>query len=139
IPNMTHPAAPIGKDDQSKKEIARGKHAPPKFDFKPLDHVQIGEKLDLVDFVAGARVAGHGFYFLKNDAVLLDLALQHFVLNILVSEGFTPVVTPDLATTDVLRGIGFNPRGPETQVYSIENSDLNLVGTAEITLGGMLS
>jgi seryl-tRNA synthetase len=138
IPNMTHAAAPVGRDDQSNKEIARGIHAPPKFDFKPLDHVQIGEKLDLIDFEAGARVAGNGFYFLKNDAVLLDLALQHFVLNLLVSEGFTPVITPDLATTDVLRGIGFNPRGPETQVYSIENSELNLVGTAEITLGGML-
>jgi seryl-tRNA synthetase len=138
IPNMTHSAAPIGRDDQANKEIARGIHAPPKFDFKPRDHVEIGESLDLIDFEAGARVAGNGFYFLKNDAVLLDLALQHFVLNVLISEGFTPVVTPDLATTDVLRGIGFNPRGPETQVYSIENSELNLVGTAEITLGGML-
>lgn len=138
IPNMTHPSAPIGRDDQSNKEIARGIHPAPKFDFKPLDHVQIGEKLDLIDFEAGARVAGNGFYFLKNDAVLLDLALQHFVLNVLVSEGFTPVITPDLATTDVLRGIGFNPRGPETQVYSIENTELCLVGTAEITLGGML-
>ncbi len=138
IPNMTHAAAPIGRDDQANTEIARGIHAPRKFDFKPLDHVQIGEKLDLIDFEAGARVAGNGFYFLKNDAVLLDLALQHFVINLLVSEGFTPVITPDLATTDVLRGIGFNPRGPETQVYSIENSELNLVGTAEITLGGML-
>jgi seryl-tRNA synthetase len=138
IPNMTHSAAPIGRDDQANKEIARGIHAPPKFDFKPRDHVEIGESLDLIDFEAGARVAGNGFYFLKNDAVLLDLGLQHFVLNVLISEGFTPVVTPDLATTDVLRGIGFNPRGPETQVYSIENSELNLVGTAEITLGGML-
>jgi seryl-tRNA synthetase len=54
-----------------------------------------------------------------------------------MQEGFTLTTTPDLARNDILEGIGFNPRGPETQVYSIENSDLSLVGTAEITLGGM--
>jgi seryl-tRNA synthetase len=57
----------------------------------------------------------------------------------LVAEGFTPVVTPDLAATEILHGTGYIPRGPETQIYSIENSNLNLVATAEITLGGMLA
>jgi seryl-tRNA synthetase len=94
---------------------------------------------DLIDFEAGAQVAGHGFYFLKNEAVLLELALQKYAVDLLVAEGFTPVITPDLARTDVLQGIGFIPRGPETQIYSVENSDLNLVATAEITLGGMLA
>ena len=56
-----------------------------------------------------------------------------------MGEGFTPVTTPDLARNDILTGIGFNPRGPETQIYSIENTDLSLVATAEITLGGMLA
>jgi seryl-tRNA synthetase len=55
-----------------------------------------------------------------------------------MAEGFTPVVTPDLARDEVLEGIGFLPRGPETQIYSIEGSDLGLIATAEITLGGML-
>ncbi len=137
IPNMTHPAAPVGADDHSNLELKRGKTEPRKFDFKPLDHVQLAENLDLIDFEAGARTTGHGFYFLKNDAVLLELALQRYVLGILLEEGFTPTTTPDLARNDVLVGIGFNPRGPETQIYSIENSDLSLVGTAEITLGGM--
>jgi seryl-tRNA synthetase len=137
IPNMTHPAAPVGADDQANFELKRGKTEPRKFDFKPLDHVQLAENLDLIDFEAGARTTGHGFYFLKNDAVLLELALQRYVLGILLEEGFTPTTTPDLARNDVLVGIGFNPRGPETQIYSIENSDLSLVGTAEITLGGM--
>ena len=58
---------------------------PPKFDFKPLDHVELAEKLDLVDFEAGAKVAGHGFYFLKNDAVLLELALQRYALDVLMA------------------------------------------------------
>ena len=101
--------------------------------------MQLGEKHDLFDFEGGARVAGAGFYFLRNAAVRLDLALQQFAISFLSQRGFTPVATPDLALTSVLRGTGFNPRGPETQIYSIENTELNLVATAEITLGGMMA
>ncbi|EAQ78394.1 serine--tRNA ligase [Blastopirellula marina] len=137
IPNLTHPAAPIGADDQANLELRRGKTEPRKFDFKVLDHVELGENLDLIDFESGAQVAGAGFYFLKNEAVLLELALQRYVLEILMKEGFTPTITPDLARTEILHGVGFIPRGPETQIYSVENTDLNLVATAEITLGGM--
>ncbi len=139
IPNMTHPDAPVGTDDGSNTEVQRGKTPVPQFDFKPLDHVQLGERHDLIDFEAGARIAGNGFYFLKNEAVLLELALQQFVVQTLVAAGFTPVITPDLAYTEILQGIGFIPRGPETQIYSIEDTNLNLVATAEITLGGMYS
>ena len=136
IPNLTHPDAPIG-GEQDSREVRRGAAAIRQFDFQPLDHVTLGEKLGLVDFEAGARTTGHGFYFLKGDAVLLDLALQRYALEMLLREGFTLTTTPDLARNEILEGIGFNPRGPETQVYSVENSDLSLVGTAEITLGGM--
>jgi seryl-tRNA synthetase len=136
IPNLTHPDAPIG-DENDSREVKRGAAPIRQFDFKPLDHVTLGEKLGIVDFEAGARTTGHGFYFLKNDAVLLDLALQRYALEVLLTEGFTLTTTPDLAQNRILEGIGFNPRGPETQVYSIENSELSLVGTAEITLGGM--
>ncbi|MCI0358575.1 MAG: serine--tRNA ligase [Planctomycetaceae bacterium] len=138
VPNLTHPAAPIGGEKDS-KEIRRGTTAIRKFDFPPLDHVALGEKLGLFDLEAGARTTGHGFYFLKNDGVLLDLALQRYAVEVLMLEGFSLTTTPDLARNEILEGIGFNPRGPETQVYSVENSDLSLVGTAEITLGGMFS
>ena len=136
IPNLTHPEAPVGGEKDS-KDVRRGATPIRQFDFKPLDHVTLGEKLGIVDFEAGARTTGHGFYFLKNDAVLLDLALQRYALEVLIGEGFTLTTTPDLAQNKILEGIGFNPRGPETQVYSIENTELSLVGTAEITLGGM--
>jgi len=139
IPNLTHPDAPIGEDASASREIARGKTPVPQFSFKPLDHVQLAAKHDLIDFEAGARVAGHGFYYLKNEAALMELALQQFAVQLLLHQGFTPVITPDLAFTEILQGIGFIPRGPETQIYSIENSPLNLVATAEITLGGMYS
>ena len=139
IPNMTHPDAPIGVDDQANKEFAFGRMPIPKFDFEPKDHVQIAETLDLIDFEGGARVAGAGFYFLKNEAVIMELALQRYAVECLMKSGFTPMTTPDLAKNDVLQGTGFNPRGNETQIYSIENTDLSLVATAEITLGGLLA
>jgi seryl-tRNA synthetase len=136
IPNLTHPDAPKGQTEDDSLEL-RKVGTPREFDFKPKDHVQLGKELDLIDFETGGKVAGAGFYFLKNDAVLLDMALQQFALRKLIDAGFIPVVTPDLARNSVLEGIGFTPRGEETQVYSIEHSDLSLVGTAEITLGGM--
>ncbi len=138
IPNQTHPDVPSGGEDDA-VEIGRGRAPLPTFDFEARDHLEIGRLHDLFDFEAGARVAGAGFYFLKNAAVRLDLALQHFAITFLSERGFTPVTTPDLALTEILHGTGFNPRGPETQIYSIENSQLNLVATAEITLGGMLA
>jgi len=138
LPNLTHPSVPDGGEEDA-TELGFGKTPIPNFDFKPVDHLELGEKHDLFDFEGGARVAGSGFYFLKNAAVRLDLAMQQFAISFLSDRGFTPVATPDLALTSVLQGTGFNPRGPETQIYSIENTELNLVATAEIPLGGMLS
>jgi len=135
MPNLTHPAAPLGGEDAA-VELRRGKTPLPTFTFSPRDHVALGEALELFDFEAGARVAGHGFYFLLNDAVLLELALQRYALDLLMREGFTAMTTPDLARDTILEGTGFMPRGNETQIYSIKDSDLSLVATAEITLGG---
>lgn len=135
IPNLTHPAAPVGGEDAA-VEVRRGATPARSFDFQPLDHVALGEQLRLFDFEAGARVAGHGFYFLTGDGVLLELALQRYAVELLMQEGFTVMTTPDLARDTILEGTGFMPRGPETQIYSITGSDLSLVATAEITLGG---
>ncbi len=137
LPNMAHADAPVGVDDKANLEIGRGKHEPRAFNFDVLDHVELGQQHDWIDFEGGARTTGSGFYFIKGELVLLDLALQRFAVDFLMDRGFTPTITPDLATDAVLEGIGFMPRGPETQVYSIENMDLSLVGTAEITLGGL--
>ena len=136
IPNMTHPAAPVGGTPADNKVMRRWGE-PRTFDFQPKDHVALAEALDLADFEAGSAVSGQKFYFLKNEAVLLELALVQYAFDTLLKHGYTPVITPDLARQEVLEGIGFMPRGPETQIYSIENSDLCLIATAEITLGGM--
>jgi seryl-tRNA synthetase len=135
VPNLIHPDAPVGGEEDFKELRRVGE--PTRFDFQPLDHLALGQKLDLIDFEGGARVSGKKFYFLKNDGVLLELGLQRFAVDVLIDAGFTPFVTPDLARPEILDGIGYNPRGPETQVYSIANDDLCLIGTAEITLGGL--
>jgi seryl-tRNA synthetase len=136
LPNLSHPDAPVGGEDDS-REVRRARLEVRRFSFPVLDHVELSQQHDLIDFEGGARIAGHGFYFLRNEAVLLELALQQYAVELLVREGFQPTITPDLARGEILAGIGFIPRGPETQIYSVENFDLNLVATAEITLGGL--
>jgi seryl-tRNA synthetase len=141
VPNLTHPDSPRGHRDSDHRELrqwgtrrdfaAEG--------FTPKDHLALAEALGLVDFAAGAKVVGQKFYYLLDEAVLLDMALQRYALNLARKHGFRLHTTPDLARVEILDGLGFNPRGESTQVYSVANSDLCLVGTAEITLGGMLA
>ncbi len=134
IPNLTHPDTPIGGEEnfkivyQSPNEL--------KFDFPAKDHEELLLSKDLIDFERGAKVAGAKFYFTKNNLVRLNQALINYGIDITTKHGFTLMETPDVAKNEILSGIGFNPRGNETQVYSIENTDLSLIGTAEITVGG---
>jgi seryl-tRNA synthetase len=135
IPNMTHPDSPIGKDDTENVEIRRWGEIPD-FPFEPKDHVELGDALGIIDFDAGAKTTGSKFYFLRGDAVLLELGLIRYALAIIMEGGYQPTITPDLARDQMLVGTGFIPRGPETQIYSVEDSDLSMIATAEITLAG---
>ena len=135
IPNMAHPDAPIGKEDKENLEVKNWGNIP-QFNFQPKDHVELCEALDLVDFETATRVSGTKFYYLKNEAVILELALTRYVMDIIMKEGFTPFITPDVAKEEVAAGIGFNPRGEESNIYTVEGTGTCLVGTAEITLGG---
>lgn len=138
IPNMANPAVPVGKLDTENLEVKKV-GTPRKFEFKPKDHVALGESLDLIDFDRGTKVSGPKFYYLKNEAVFLEQALIMYALNTLRKHGFTTFITPDVAKEEVLKGIGFNPRGNESNVYAIEDEGTCLVATAEITLGGFHS
>jgi len=138
IPNMAHPNAPVGREDKDNLEIKRVGE-PPQFDFVPADHVKLGQDLDIIDFDSATKVSGVKFYYLKNQGVFLELGLIRYALDILQKKGFTPFITPDIARTEILEGIGFNPRGAESNVYALEGEDTCLVGTAEITLGGYYS
>jgi len=136
VPNMSHPSAPVGRDDSANREL-RVCGEIPRFPFAPRDHVALAEMHDWVDFESAAKVAGQKFYYLKNELVLLEWALVRFALERLRARGFTLFQTPDLARAEVAEGLGFNPRGSESNIYSVADTDLILVGTAEITLGGL--
>ncbi|MBQ1972189.1 MAG: serine--tRNA ligase [Treponema sp.] len=138
IPNMVHPNAPIGKLDTENLEVKKF-GTPREFTFEPKDHVQLAEALDLIDFDRATKVSGPKFYYLKNEAVFLEQALIMYALNTLRKHGFETFITPDVAKEEILKGIGFNPRGNESNVYSIEEEGTCLVATAEITLGGFHS
>jgi seryl-tRNA synthetase len=134
IPNNTHPDAPKGNDDSKNEEVRKvGKV---KKIENPKDHVELGTKLDILDFERASKVSGAKFYYLKNKLAILDLALVRFTLDELAKQNFTPITTPDLAKDSVIVGTGFQPRGDESQIYSIENSDVSLIGTSEITMAG---
>ena len=135
IPNYASPEAPIGKEDKDSLAI-KFYGEPTRFSFKAKDHVQLGEELDILDFDKGAKVSGQKFYYIKNKAVILQMALERYAMDIVVKHGFTPFITPDVAKEEILNGIGFNPRGAESNIYTIEGTDTCLVGTAEITLRG---
>jgi len=135
VPNLLHPKVPVGSGEEADK-VLRTVGKPKGLSFKPLDHEELAQKLDLIDFDAGAKVAGTKFYYLKNEAVLLEFALIKYAYDLLLAEGFTPFITPDLAREKIIGGIGYIPRGPQADAYSIEGGGLGLIATAEITLGG---
>ncbi|MDR1929629.1 MAG: serine--tRNA ligase [Treponema sp.] len=135
IPNMAHAAAPRGREDKDNLEVKRVGE-PARFDFEAADHVKLGQDLDIIDFDSATKVSGTKFYYLKNEGVFLELGLVRYALDILQKKGFTPFITPDVAREEILEGIGFNPRGEESNVYTLEGENACLVGTAEITLGG---
>jgi seryl-tRNA synthetase len=135
IPNLPLPQVPIGMGEKD-NVVIRSWGQPPHFDFPPRDHLDLGQRLKIIDFEAGAKVTGSQFYFLCNEGALLELALMHFAFHLLIEEGFTPVITPDLAKARYYLGTGYAPKGDEAQTYTIADQDLGLIATAEVTLAG---
>lgn len=135
IPNLPLEDVPVGKSEGDNVEVKKvGKV--PEFEFEPKDHLELGKNLDIIDFDAGSKVAGSGFYYLKNEGAILELALVTYGLHFLRERGFTPITTPDLAKDYFYLGTGYLPKGPEAQTYKIEGQDLGLIATAEVTLAG---
>ncbi len=134
VPNMAHPDAPVGQEKDFSVLETIG--SPKKFSFSPKTHDVLMQDMGVIDFERGAKVAGSKSYFLKGDLVRLNLALLQYGIDMVTEKGFELCETPDMAKNEILQGIGFNPRGEETQVYSIEGTDMSLIGTAEITMGG---
>lgn len=139
IPNPAFDDVPVAKNENGNQVVKKCGDVI-NFTFPVKDHVEIGEKLDLIDIERGAKIAQSGFYFLKNDGAMLEFALINFVLKKLIKKGFTPVVTPQLVKEKIIVGCGFQPRSDkERQIYHVEGEDLDLIATAEITLIGQHS
>ncbi len=103
--------------------------------FEPRDHLALGERLRAVDTERGAKVSGARFYFLTGVGARLELGLLNCAMDLAVSEGFTPVVTPTLVKPEVMAGTGFLGSHAD-EVYHLATDDLYLVGTSEVALAG---
>jgi seryl-tRNA synthetase len=132
VPNPAHPSVPDGGEDDG--EIVRVVGDTPA--APPLDHAAVGEALRLVDTERAAAISGSRFAYLRGQAVLLELALVQWVTNVLVEEGFTPIVPPVLVREEAMVEAGFFPTD-RAQVYEVDGGELFLVGTSEVPLSGL--
>ena len=132
VPTPPAEDVPDGVDGTDSKPI-RTWGMPAQFSFTPLDHVELAEKLDLMDIPRGAKVSGARSYYLKNEGALLHWAVCRFALDHLVRKGFTPMAVPVLVKREAMVGTGYFPGG-EDQAYKIPEDDLYLIGTAEVSL-----
>lgn len=127
IPNLPKAGVPIGPDDKSDKVIKEaGKK--PKFGFVPKDHLELGVGLDLIDIDRASKISGPRFGFLKNELVILELALTRFAFDFLIAEGFIPVIPPVIINKKIAEALGY-PEYETGEGYRLD--DQFLVGTAE--------
>jgi seryl-tRNA synthetase len=136
IPNPAKSDVRVGKND-TENEVLRKVGTPTKFNFKPKDHLEIGEKLDIIDVQRAAKISGARFYFLKNEGALLEFALRNLAFEILLKEGFIPVIPPVLIKKEVMKGLGYMEKGGDEDMYIFEKDDLVLVGTSEQSIVSM--
>jgi seryl-tRNA synthetase len=133
IGNVVEPGVPVGGEDDY--TVLETVGTPTEFDFEPLDHLALGEKLAAIDMERGAKVSGSRFYFLSGVGARLELALLNLGIAQAVEHGFTPMITPTLVKTDVMAGAGFIDKHSE-EVYRLADDDLWLTGTSEVALAG---
>ncbi|MCK4476952.1 serine--tRNA ligase [Candidatus Bathyarchaeota archaeon] len=135
LPNILHESVPIGKNDNDNVEVKVWAR-PPKFDFKPKNHLEIAKGLGLIDDERGAKVAGHGFFYLKGDLVLLDLALQRFAIDFMLKEGYQLIEPPFMLRRKPYEGVT-DLADFQNVMYKVENEDLYMIATAEHPLAAM--
>ena len=128
VPNIPDMSVPDGASDADNKEV-RVWGAIPTFNFKPLDHVELMEKNDMVDFERGTKTSGFRGYFLKNDGAMLELAIWQYVMQKWQKKGFSPMLVPSLVKREALLGTGYLPSG-EDDLYADGNS--YFAGTGEV-------
>ena len=137
IPNLIDKTVPVGPDETANKEIRKWGSVP-EFDFKPSDHIDISEKLDLVDLERAAKVAGARFYYLKNDLVRLNQSLIHYALDFLSNKEYSLVQPPYMINRESMEGAVIADDFEEV-IYKVEDEDLFMIGTSEHAMASMHS
>jgi len=135
IPNLLHESVPFGRDEKDNVEIRRW-GSPPRFDFKPKNHLEIALELGLIDEERANKVAGAGFYYLKDELVLLDLAIQKFAIDFLMKKGYTLIAPPYMMRRKPYEGVT-DLSDFETVMYKIEGEDQYLIATSEHPIAAM--
>jgi seryl-tRNA synthetase len=137
VPQIPSEDVPVGKDDTENVEI-RKVGAIREFDFTPLDHVELGQKLNLLDIPRGVKLAGARSYFLTGNGALLHWAVIRFAVDFMVKRGYFPMYPPMIVREQVMRGTGYLPGGEE-QAYMCERDNLYVAGTAEVPVTAYFS
>jgi seryl-tRNA synthetase len=132
IPNLLDPSVPAGKSEDDNVEVKRW-GTPRKFDFNPVDHADVGEKLGMLDFEIAAKITGARFVVYRAGIARLERALINFMLDHQTSNGFTEMMTPFIAHERSLIGTGNLPKFKD-QLFKLEETDWYLIPTSEVTL-----
>ena len=133
LPNLPHPDVTVGRDANDNKEIKRWGE-PTAFDFPVKNHWEIGEELEILDFIRAAKLAGARFALYKGAGARLERALINFMLDLHTGEhGYKEMLPPALANRTALTGTGNLPKFEE-DLFRIENPELFLIPTAEVPL-----
>ena len=147
VPTVPSKDTPIGETEKDNKVIFESKK--PSFDFKPKDHIELCEALDIVDFDRGAKISGYRGYYLKNEGAMMVMAMMQYAFQKMISKGYLPMIPPTLAKENVLFGSGYfkgvEYDGDVDEIYQVATSDKEvdgkkstdkkfLVGTAEPVL-----
>jgi seryl-tRNA synthetase len=136
IANPVIDGVPAGGEENftTLREVATA----PTFDFEPLDHVELGERLRAIDMTRGAKVSGSRFYFLRGVGARLEIALMNMALDKALAGGFEPLITPTLVKPEIMAGTGFLGSHAD-EIYYLPADDLYLTGTSEVALAGFHS
>ncbi|UCE96966.1 MAG: serine--tRNA ligase [Candidatus Bathyarchaeota archaeon] len=135
LPNLLREDVPVGKDENDNVDLKVWKK-PPNFSFKPRNHLEIAKGLDMIDDERGAKVAGHGFFYLKGNLALLDLSLQRFAIDFMLKKGYTLIEPPSMLRRKPYEGVT-DLADFENVMYKIENEDLYMIATSEHPLAAM--
>ena len=135
IPNMIHESVPTGKNDKENVEIQRIGE-PKKFDFEVKSHVEIAENLGMADFTTSGEISGNGFYILKGNLGLLNMALINYSRDYMVKQGYLYVEPPLMIRKKVLTGVYSNEE-IDQMAYKLDGEDLYLIATSEHPMIGM--